>query len=222
MPLSNTGPSRSRTLFRSAAQPLAATALLMALAAPAAALCPATPEDAARGVLVSYDDGTTMAIRLRPDGLQEDIEAYNDGSTEGYFVLSKAGIFAIEETPMLGGRPESSGRWTFGYRGGREALPDIVPGLRWEGQVSQSEDGAPPATWKMSVVAGRLMTATHAGCTMQVIPVVSRTEDETGFVDFLAYDYIPAANLAVFRSYSESPQPDHVPVITSFGPYSTQ
>jgi hypothetical protein len=200
----------------------ALAALPFFAAGQASAQCPATLEDGLRGVLITYNDGSTMASRLRPDGLQEDIETYNDGTDEAYFVLGKAAIFAIEETPMLGTDLVLADRWTFAFPGGVRALPDIVPRLRWDGTFSQTNADGSTAEWSMSVVAGRLMRVDYGGCQFEVIPLVSRTEDEDGFVDFLAYDYVPAVGLAIFRGYSETPQPEEILQIVSFGPYPTQ
>lgn len=187
--------------------------------AQAAAVCPVTPEDARRGILIAYDDGLTVASRLLPDGLQEDIERESDGSGDGYFVLSRYGVFPLEEMPIDAGKRQLAERWRFVYPQDIATLPQIVPGLRWQGVVTMIDGTEATEEWKMSVTAGRQIEVVHGGCELSVIPVVSRATVPGEFDDFIGFDFVPALGLALYRGYSESPRADDLPGIVAFSPY---
>lgn len=195
---------------------------LTAVAAPAAAFCPATPEDARAGFVVLYDDDTSMASRLMPDGLQHDTETYRHSPGEGYFTRGLYAVFLVEETPMENGELLVDERWLFAYPGGLDSLPEIVPGLRWEGTATFSDAEGNKETWHKTVTAGALMPVTHSGCRMRVIPVVLRSTDADDFTDFLLYEYVPALGMSLFRGYSDSGEPDADDImrIVGFAPYT--
>lgn len=185
----------------------------------AAAACPATTEDARRGILVTYDDGLTVASRLMPDGLQEDIESEPDGSGDGYVVLARYGIFPLEEMPVVASRRQVQDRWRFVYPQDIATLPKIVPGLRWQGIVTMIDGTDATEEWQMSVIAGRQIDVVHGGCAFSVIPVVSRATVPDEFDDFIGFDFVPALGLSLYRGYSETALASDLPAIVAIGPY---
>lgn len=181
--------------------------------------CPTTPEDARRGILLTFDDGLTVASRLLPDGLQEDFEREPDGSGDGYLVRSRFGVFPLEEVPIEAGRQQLQERWRFIYPQDITTLPEVVPGLRWSATVSVVEGDDDAEEWKMTVIAGRQVSITHAGCEFQAIPVVTRTTLPDGHDDYIGFDFVPALGLSLYRGYSETAQADSLPAIIAIGPY---
>lgn len=213
-----TGPTPAALPPRSRVLPGLAAACAL-LAGPAFGFCPATPADARAGFVVTYDDGSTMVTRILPDGLQEDIEEYNDGSGEGYLTRAVSGIYSVEEMPTWNGQPETGERWLFNYPGGLSSLPAITPRMRWDGSAEQKDDAGTGGTWSFGVSAGAMMTQAHAGCRMTAIPVVVRTTEPDGESYYLFFEYLPDIGVSLYRGIGDGPGDIDRLDITAFAPY---
>lgn len=205
--------------FRPAAVFIAAHVLAAGAAGAALASCPASIDDARRGILITYADGATVAARLLPDGLQQDTEIYEAGGTEGYFSLGRAVVFLVEDMPISGGVPQLDERMTYTWPVAPDALPAIAPGLLWEGNLVQTGADGARTTLKYRIRGGPLTETTHAGCRFDVIPLTGRSTTPNGHIGLLVYDHVPALGLSFFRGYSETPEPETYPDIVAFGPY---
>lgn len=76
--------------------PLVLAACTALSAHAAAARCPTTPQDAAAGFVVTYEDGSTTRLSLDPEGLSRTETSYNDGSGLGELLIGRHGYLTTQ------------------------------------------------------------------------------------------------------------------------------
>lgn len=98
------------------------------LALPAAARCPATPADAAAGIDITYDDGSSARLRVDAGGLSRSESSYNDGSGIGELLIGRHGYLVTQLWGMKDGIMMSGAVLMREYPDGVLAAPPLGPG----------------------------------------------------------------------------------------------
>lgn len=179
---------------------------LAALAPPAAfAQCPASPEDLATGISLTFADGTSSVMSRDDDGLIVEQAEYNDGSGLGFRSLSKYGFAIVELSDTENGEPilVSVERYEYLPLGldiftaptdeammfGTTRVTLFPDGKRLEEEVTYQTRFYEERDW--------------GGCRYRVLPIhIARFASDDSSVE--VYDYIPDLEAAILVAILEA------------------
>lgn len=174
--------------------------LVVALTLPGAgaAQCPATRADAAAGLTVITDDGSTVVIRRGPDGLVTEDWTYDGGYRQR--VLALHGVHAVQIGEI--GPDDQLIAETVDTMTYDAPLPGEPPGVRdWSTPGGEQRAAGPvvPVSYTSSVTG--LGELAIGGCGYKSVSISNRIEGgerpRTEVVDFL-----PALGIAVLRGFT--------------------
>jgi hypothetical protein len=120
---------------------LALSALTLALAAPALAACPTTPDDARAGIVIGFDDGATVTLTLLDTGLTREETTFNDGSDEGERTLARHGYLLTELHMTRGGTNLPGESLLRAHPAEVLAAPPLAPGETMQALTDETLDG---------------------------------------------------------------------------------
>ncbi len=169
--------------------PSALVISVLALAAPALAACPATPDDARAGLVIGFEDGATLTLTLLDNGLTREETAFNDGTDEGERVLALHGYLLTELHMTRGGTVLPGESMIRVHPPEVMAAPPLAPGARMQILSDETLDGETlPLTQVFT--AGPDETLRIGDCALTARRIEVALDPETGD-DRDQYLYLP-------------------------------
>jgi hypothetical protein len=161
--------------------------------------CPATTADAARGIAVSYDDGSTSHTVLDPaTGDTVETFRYPDGfAFRNDLVLSLISVRLVDISADGTENPQAVSTYTY-----TPARPErLEPGTQWTASYRfVSATDAVEGQFLLSVWAETSVTI--GGCTFRAFPVTTLGRDAE-FAFLSQIDYLPDLGISLIRGYGE-------------------
>lgn len=174
--------------------------LAVCAAAPAAAeTCPATTADAARGIVVSYKDGSTSHTVLDPaTGDTVETFRYPDGfAFRNDLVLSLISVRLVDISADGTENAEATSTYTY-----TPARPESLgPGTQWTASYTfVSATDTIEGSFLLSV--GPETSLAIGTCTFRAFPVTTLGRD-ADFAFLSQIDYLPDLGISLIRGYGE-------------------
>ena len=180
--------------------PARLAALLLLAASPAAARCPATPADAAAGLSVVYDDGSTSRLTLTAEGLTREENAYNDGSGLGELLIGRHGYLVTQLWPMQDGIQMTGALYLRDHPAAELAAPPLAPG-ETRSWTATTRDETGSVEDSLTFAAGPEETRRIGDCTFRASTVtVTLDNPSLPYPETETWLYLPDLGLSVFLS----------------------
>lgn len=177
----------------------ATTALLMGSAAFAGCL---NEEDMRRGVIVTFDNQSSVALRRTPTGLVEVTETYAAENLTIKFT-GEHGLYFTEEVTMKAARPEDTSRLEIVFDTSSAELPSPEVGTFWSGSTLNVFSDGEVRSELYDIYFLDAPSTRLSGCEYETIHAVVEyrwPSDEYGVS--LLYAYLPALDAAYILASS--------------------
>ncbi len=174
---------------------------LTALAGAASAQC-LNQEDMRRGVIVTFENQSSVAMRRTPTGLVEVTETYAAEDKTIKFV-GEHGLYFTEEVTMVAARPEDASRLEIIFDTSSSELPKPEVGTFWSGETLNIFADGVQRSELYDVFFLDAPVTRVSGCEYETIHAVVEyrwPDDEFGVS--LLYAYLPALDTAYILASS--------------------
>lgn len=188
-------------MFGTLKMALGAALTITALAGTASAAC-LNEEDMRRGVIVTFENQSSVAMRRTATGLVEVTETYAAEDRTIKFT-GEHGLYFTEEVSMVAARPETTSRLEIVFDTSSADLPEPEVGTYWSGNtINIFADGAQRSE-NYDIFFLEAPATKLSGCEYETIHAVVEyrwPEDEFGIS--LLYAYLPALDTAYILASS--------------------
>lgn len=181
---------------------VAATALTMVTLAGAASATCLNEEDMRRGVIVTFENQSSVAMRRTPSGLVEVTETYAAEDLTIKFT-GEHGLYFTEEVTMKAARPEDASRLEIIFDTSSEDLPTPEVGTFWSGETLNVFADGDVRSELYDIFFLEAPVTRISGCEYETIHAVVEyrwPDDEYGVS--LLYAYLPALDTAYILASS--------------------
>jgi len=180
---------------------VSAAAVTGAIASPAAAAC-LNEEDMRRGVIVTFENQSSVALRRTDAGLVEVTETYASEDLTIKFT-GQHGLYFTEEVTMKAARPQDASRLEIVFDTSEEELPAPEAGTFWSGSTINIFADGVTRSELYDIFFLEAPDTQLSGCAYETIHAVVEyrwPSDEYGVS--LLYAYLPALDAAYILSSS--------------------